>query len=385
MGSRSWRTTRCDGSAATPATCSPASAGRGDAHDPALRPPGHRRGDGADRAGRRRRRLGRTRHDAILGADNKAAVAVILELARRVARRGLAGRRSSCCSPSARRTRSRAPRRFDARQLHSRVRLRLRPRDADRRGRSSASPTYYRLERRVPRPRRARRHPPGGRPHRDRSPPPRAIAAMPLGRIDDADDRERRLDRGRRRLDERRPRALLGPRRGRSLDRDARRDGRRRDGRRPPRRARTTRPPSATSTSTSRSCSTATATGRSAPSVVAAEAALRACGYEPARIVTGGGSDANALRGRAACPCIEPRQRHRAQPRARRARVASRRSRGCSTSPRAARRRRGAAAVARTVGASGLQHGGPTAPVGELPVHGTRTLPGRPCFAARCR
>ncbi len=33
----------------------------------------------------------------------------------------------------------------------------------------------------------------------------------------------------------------------------------------------------------------------SAPPVVAAEAALRACGYEPRRIVTGGGSDANAL------------------------------------------------------------------------------------------
>ncbi len=32
-----------------------------------------------------------------------------------------------------------------------------------------------------------------------------------------------------------------------------------------------------------------------APAVVAAEAALRACGYEPARIATGGGSDANAL------------------------------------------------------------------------------------------
>ena len=31
------------------------------------------------------------------------------------------------------------------------------------------------------------------------------------------------------------------------------------------------------------------------PVVHAAEAALRACGYEPRRIVTGGGSDANAL------------------------------------------------------------------------------------------
>ena len=33
----------------------------------------------------------------------------------------------------------------------------------------------------------------------------------------------------------------------------------------------------------------------SAPAVAAAEAALRACGYAPERIVTGGGSDANAL------------------------------------------------------------------------------------------
>ena len=33
----------------------------------------------------------------------------------------------------------------------------------------------------------------------------------------------------------------------------------------------------------------------SAPAVVAAEAALQACGYEPRRIVTGGGSDANVL------------------------------------------------------------------------------------------
>ena len=32
-----------------------------------------------------------------------------------------------------------------------------------------------------------------------------------------------------------------------------------------------------------------------APAVVAAEAALRACGYDPVRIATGGGSDANAL------------------------------------------------------------------------------------------
>lgn len=40
----------------------------------------------------------------------------------------------------------------------------------------------------------------------------------------------------------------------------------------------------------------------SAPQVLAAEAALRACGYEPERIVTGGGSDANAFEA-AGFPC----------------------------------------------------------------------------------
>jgi tripeptide aminopeptidase len=41
----------------------------------------------------------------------------------------------------------------------------------------------------------------------------------------------------------------------------------------------------------------------SAPELVAAEAALSACGYEPRRIQTGGGSDANALQA-AGFPCI---------------------------------------------------------------------------------
>jgi tripeptide aminopeptidase len=41
----------------------------------------------------------------------------------------------------------------------------------------------------------------------------------------------------------------------------------------------------------------------SAPAVVAAEAALRACGYEPRRIATGGGSDANALEA-IGLPCV---------------------------------------------------------------------------------
>jgi tripeptide aminopeptidase len=41
----------------------------------------------------------------------------------------------------------------------------------------------------------------------------------------------------------------------------------------------------------------------SAPELAAAEAALRACGYEPTRITTGGGSDANALQA-AGFPCL---------------------------------------------------------------------------------
>jgi len=41
----------------------------------------------------------------------------------------------------------------------------------------------------------------------------------------------------------------------------------------------------------------------SAPPIVAAEAALRACGYEPKRIVTGGGSDANVLEANG-FPCV---------------------------------------------------------------------------------
>src|SRR5207248_7860729 len=42
--------------------------------------------------------------------------------------------------------------------------------------------------------------------------------------------------------------------------------------------------------------------GASAPQVLAAEAALRACGYESRRILTGGASDANALEA-AGFPC----------------------------------------------------------------------------------
>ena len=48
---------------------------------------------------------------------------------------------------------------------------------------------------------------------------------------------------------------------------------------------------------------------------MAAEAALRACGYEPERIVTGGGSDANALEARGfACVNLANGTEHNHEP-----------------------------------------------------------------------
>ena len=54
-------------------------------------------------------------------------------------------------------------------------------------------------------------------------------------------------------------------------------------------------PANATSTSRSSGCSRATATRLRAAQVELAERALRACGYEPSHIVTGGASDANSF------------------------------------------------------------------------------------------
>ena len=112
--------------------------------------------------------------------------------------------------------------------------------------------------RRLPRPRRACGPPAGGRPQRDRSPPRTRSRRMPLGRMDDADDRQRRLDPRRRRLDQRRRRSAAGcsPRRARSIPTRSRRVVARmvdavHDG--------AAARASATSTSSSRSCSTATA------------------------------------------------------------------------------------------------------------------------------
>ena len=108
-------------------------------------------------------------HDAILGADNKAAVAVFLEVARRASVEGapvgiellltveeenaLAGAKEFDASV----LRADFGYVFDHATPIGEVIV--------------ASPTYFRHRRRVPRPRRARRHPPGGRALRRSSPP----------------------------------------------------------------------------------------------------------------------------------------------------------------------------------------------------------------------
>ena len=104
--------------ARTPATCWRASRGPdGRPHDPALRPPGHRAARRAGARWSRRRASSRNRNEAILGADNKAAVAVLLGRGPAAGARrgdGRAGWASSCCSPPARSGRWRGPRRSTA-------------------------------------------------------------------------------------------------------------------------------------------------------------------------------------------------------------------------------------------------------------------------------
>ena len=174
---------------------------------------------------------GRTPTTAILGADNKAAVAVILERRAALQRRGLAGRLELLFTVArGGRLRGRQGVRHLAAAL--RLRLRVRPRDADRRGRHRVADL---LPASRPTSTAAPRTPASG-PEDGRSRDPRRraapIAAMPLGRIDDADDRQRRLDPRRRRVHQRRRRALPAPRRG-ALARPRPGRGRhRRDGRR---------------------------------------------------------------------------------------------------------------------------------------------------------
>ena len=267
----------------------------------------------------------RNRHDAILGADNKAAVAVMLAAARRLARR--AGRRSAVellftvCEEDA----LAGAKAFDASQLRSRFGYVFD--HASPIGEIVlASPTYYRI---VAELRGVAAHA-GIRPEAGRS----AIAAAARGDRRDAarparrgDDRERRHDRRRRRRSTScrsaaasRRRCAASTRRkveavvSEIVDHLHRRRQRRRVR---PRRERLAAVPRLPHGRPRRRCSVA-------------EAALRACGYTPRHIVTGGGSDANALE-----PPASPAPTSRTAPSATTSPTsasASPRSRACSTS-----------------------------------------------------
>ena len=110
---------------------------------------------------------GSNAHEAILGADNKAAVGDDARARAPAARRGRRRSASSCSSPSARRTRSRAPRRSTSRGC---ARTSATSSTTPRRSARSSSPRRptTALEADLPRHGRARRHPPGGRAQRDR-------------------------------------------------------------------------------------------------------------------------------------------------------------------------------------------------------------------------
>ena len=97
----------------------------------------------------------------ILGADNKAAVAVILELARRCSVEGSPVGVELLFTVSEENALAGA-KAFDVERPAVGVRLRLRPRDPDRRGHHRVADLLPH-RRRLPRPRRPRRHPPRGR------------------------------------------------------------------------------------------------------------------------------------------------------------------------------------------------------------------------------
>ena len=154
--------------------------------------------DGADRAGRSSTAAGRAPATTILGADNKAAVAMLLELARRAAIEGSPVGVELLFTVSEENALAGA-KAFDVGAL--RCRRSATSSTTRRRSARSSSPRRPttalagRLPRRAPRT-------PGSAPRRGaaRSSPPRAaIAAMPLGPHRRRDDGERRHDRRRRR------------------------------------------------------------------------------------------------------------------------------------------------------------------------------------------
>ena len=220
-------------------------------------------------------------HDGILGADNKAALAVMLEVARRASRRGLARSGIELLFTVSEENALAGAKAFDASRLRSDFGYVFDHATAIGEV-VVASPTYFRLRGRLPRQGRARRHPARGRPQRDRS--PRRARSPPCRSAGSTTETTANVGsvHGGVGVHQRRPRALPAARR----DALARPCPRRGVGRRAWSTRCTTAPrgPNATSTSSPRSCSPATACAPGAPELAAAEAALRACGYEPRRI-----------------------------------------------------------------------------------------------------
>ena len=168
----------------------------------------------------------RTSGDTILGADNKAAVTVLMELAaRHIARPGAPGAGAGIHG----RRGGRAAGRQGARHLDApgAVWLRPRPRHADRRA-DRRGADLQAADRRVHRPRGSRRDQPGGRPQRDRRCSGRC-GGDEAGAPRRGDHRERRDHRGRHGL-QRRCGALPDPRRGAERRRRASRGDDRGDG-----------------------------------------------------------------------------------------------------------------------------------------------------------
>ena len=148
-------------------------------------------------------------HEGILGADNKAAVAVMLEVARRCAARSRAPVGLELLFTVSEENALVGAKAFDARPAAVGLRLRVRPRHA-----RSARSCRPRPPTTASRPSSTGSPPtPASAPSRGAArsrPPPRAVAAMPIGRVDAQTTVNVGQHRGRQRVHQRRARALPG-------------------------------------------------------------------------------------------------------------------------------------------------------------------------------
>ena len=295
--------------------------------------------------------------DTILGADNKAAVAMLLELARRAAVEGSpvgVELLFTVCEENGARGRQGVRRLAAAQPTFGYVFDHATPIGEV----VVASPTYFRLRGRLPRRGRPRRHPPRGRAQRD---PRRRARRSPRCRTGASTTRRRPTSATiarRRRRDERRGRALHG----RSARRARSSDARGRGGRRPrwsTRSRRRQRPGVRVRRRRHRRarCSTATATRPRRPPVRRRRGgAARAAATTPRRIAHRRRLGRQRVRGRR--PSLrQPRQRHRAQPRADRARQPGRALEGMLDVTLRAARRAGRGLGPRPPAAAGAELG----------------------------